>query len=158
MFRVYNWEFLRLIRAISCCTSRFAGPRICSEQLQEEISGTQAISLIHVALAAGNSDPNIVIIVDVWQMILIRMPGHLYWACICLQKIQGGSIGFVMSAPWYEPLEDSLEDRSAVDRILSFNHRWWVRSSILYDFTIPAPTVPLSVCLKLKNKESLLIM
>ena len=122
------------------------------------ISGTQAISLIYVALAAGNSDPNIVIIVDVWQMILIRMPGHLYWACICLQKIQGGSIGFVMSAPWYEPLEDSSEDRSAVDRILSFNHRWWVRSSILYDFIIPTPTVPLSVCLKLKNKESLLIM
>ena len=38
-----------------------------------------------------------------------------------MQKIQGVSIGLVMSAPWYEPLEDSPEERSAVDRILSFN-------------------------------------
>ncbi|GLJ30674.1 hypothetical protein SUGI_0607410 [Cryptomeria japonica] len=41
-------------------------------------------------------------------------------------KIQGGSIGFVISAPWYEPLEDTPEDRAAVHRILAFNIRWFL--------------------------------
>lgn len=50
------------------------------------------------------------------------------------QKIQGGSIGLVMSAPWYEPLEDSSEDRSAVDRILSFNHRWFLDPIVFGDY------------------------
>lgn len=50
------------------------------------------------------------------------------------QKIQGGSIGLVMSAPWYEPLEDSFEDRSAVDRILSFNHRWFLDPIVFGDY------------------------
>ncbi|XP_057841268.2 coniferin beta-glucosidase-like [Cryptomeria japonica] len=50
------------------------------------------------------------------------------------QKIQGGSIGFVMSAPWYEPLEDTPEDRAAVDRILAFNIRWFLDPIVLGNY------------------------
>jgi len=50
------------------------------------------------------------------------------------QKIQRGSIGLVMSAPWYEPLEDSPEERSAVDRILSFNLRWFLDPIVFGDY------------------------
>lgn len=50
------------------------------------------------------------------------------------QKIQGGSIGLVISAPWYEPLENSPEERSAVDRILSFNLRWFLDPVVFGDY------------------------
>eukprot|EP01018_Ginkgo_biloba_P002552 Gb_20621 [translate_table: standard] len=50
------------------------------------------------------------------------------------QKIKGGSIGIVISAPWYEPLEDTPEDWSAVDRILSFQTRWFLDPIVFGDY------------------------
>ncbi|GLJ30671.1 hypothetical protein SUGI_0607360 [Cryptomeria japonica] len=50
------------------------------------------------------------------------------------QKIQGGSIGLVMSATWYEPLKDTLDDRAAVDRILAFNIRWFLDPVVLGNY------------------------
>ncbi|GLJ30673.1 hypothetical protein SUGI_0607380 [Cryptomeria japonica] len=50
------------------------------------------------------------------------------------QQIQGGSIGFVVSAPWYEPLEDTPDDRAAVDRILAFNIRWFLDPVVLGNY------------------------
>ncbi|KAH9301407.1 hypothetical protein KI387_012990, partial [Taxus chinensis] len=50
------------------------------------------------------------------------------------QKHQGGSIGFVISAPWYEPLEDTSHDHEAVARILTFNIRWFLDPIVLGNY------------------------
>ena len=41
-----------------------------------------------------------------------------------MQKKQGGSIGIVMNALWYEPVSNSLEDKLAVERGQSFYMNW----------------------------------
>ncbi len=41
-----------------------------------------------------------------------------------IQKKQGGSIGIVMNAIWYEPISNSLEDKLATERALSFYMNW----------------------------------
>ncbi|KAL5578905.1 hypothetical protein UlMin_011347 [Ulmus minor] len=42
------------------------------------------------------------------------------------QKTQGGSIGIVMNAIWYEPYSNSLEDKLAVERAQSFYMNWFL--------------------------------
>ncbi|XP_062088851.1 beta-glucosidase 46-like isoform X2 [Humulus lupulus] len=42
------------------------------------------------------------------------------------QKIQGGSIGIVMNALWYEPFSNSSEDKLAVERAISFYMNWFL--------------------------------
>ncbi|PON84867.1 Glycoside hydrolase [Trema orientale] len=42
------------------------------------------------------------------------------------QKIQGGSIGIVMNALWYEPFSSSFEDKLAVERAISFYMNWFL--------------------------------
>lgn len=42
------------------------------------------------------------------------------------QKDQGGSIGIVMNAVWYEPFSNATEDRKAVERALSFYMNWFL--------------------------------
>ncbi|KAM5588639.1 beta-glucosidase 47-like [Rosa sericea] len=42
------------------------------------------------------------------------------------QKKQGGSIGMVMNAVWYEPISNSLEDRLAAERAQSFYINWFL--------------------------------
>lgn len=41
-----------------------------------------------------------------------------------IQNVQGGSIGIVMNAVWFEPFSDSAEDKSAAERTLSFYMNW----------------------------------
>lgn len=41
-----------------------------------------------------------------------------------IQKKQGGSIGIVMNAVWYEPISDSWEDKLAAERGQSFYMNW----------------------------------
>ncbi|XP_070661911.1 beta-glucosidase 47-like isoform X2 [Malus domestica] len=41
-------------------------------------------------------------------------------------KKQGGSIGIVMNAVWYEPISSSLEDRLAAERAISFYMNWFL--------------------------------
>ncbi|EXB88444.1 Beta-glucosidase 47 [Morus notabilis] len=47
------------------------------------------------------------------------------------QKTQGGSIGIVMNCLWYEPFSNSLEDKLAVERALSFYMNWFLDPIIL---------------------------
>ncbi|XP_050288617.1 beta-glucosidase 46-like isoform X4 [Quercus robur] len=42
------------------------------------------------------------------------------------QKKQGGSIGIVMNAVWYEPISDSWEDKLAAERAQSFYMNWFL--------------------------------
>ncbi|KAL5578898.1 hypothetical protein UlMin_011340 [Ulmus minor] len=42
------------------------------------------------------------------------------------QKTQGGSIGIVMNALWYEPFGNSLKDKLAVERAQSFYMNWFL--------------------------------
>ncbi|CAI9087789.1 OLC1v1021958C1 [Oldenlandia corymbosa var. corymbosa] len=42
------------------------------------------------------------------------------------QKTQGGSIGIVINAIWYEPFSDSSEDKSAAERAQSFFMNWFL--------------------------------
>ncbi|KAM3749355.1 hypothetical protein ACB098_05G178100 [Castanea mollissima] len=42
------------------------------------------------------------------------------------QKKQGGSIGIVMNAMWYEPISDSWEDKLAAERGQSFYMNWFL--------------------------------
>ncbi|KAG6695229.1 hypothetical protein I3842_09G086300 [Carya illinoinensis] len=42
------------------------------------------------------------------------------------QKKQGGSIGIVMNALWYEPISNSLEDKVAAGRAQSFYMNWFL--------------------------------
>ncbi|CAA2998276.1 beta-glucosidase 47-like [Olea europaea var. sylvestris] len=42
------------------------------------------------------------------------------------QNVQGGSIGIVMNAVWFEPFSDSAEDKSAAERTLSFYMNWFL--------------------------------
>ncbi|XP_058094683.1 beta-glucosidase 18-like isoform X2 [Magnolia sinica] len=50
------------------------------------------------------------------------------------QATQGGSIGIVISAGWYEPLRDIPEDRSAVQRALAFDLAWFLDPIIYGDY------------------------
>ncbi|CAN0852386.1 Beta-glucosidase 46 [Linum grandiflorum] len=47
------------------------------------------------------------------------------------QKDQGGIIGLVVNALWYEPLTYSLEDKLAVDRAIDFYMNWFLDPVIL---------------------------
>ncbi|KAM1005103.1 hypothetical protein ACFX2J_005179 [Malus domestica] len=47
------------------------------------------------------------------------------------QKIQGGSIGIVMNAPWFEPISNSLEDKLAAERAISFYMNWFLDPIVL---------------------------
>ncbi|CAL5412013.1 unnamed protein product [Camellia sinensis] len=47
------------------------------------------------------------------------------------QKNQGGSIGIVMNALWFEPISDSLEDKLAAERAQSFYMNWFLDPIIL---------------------------
>ncbi|KAA8515484.1 hypothetical protein F0562_018905 [Nyssa sinensis] len=42
------------------------------------------------------------------------------------QKKQGGSIGIVMNAVWYEPISNSSEDKAAAERAQSFYLNWFL--------------------------------
>ncbi|XP_047313049.1 beta-glucosidase 46-like [Impatiens glandulifera] len=42
------------------------------------------------------------------------------------QHRQGGSIGIVMSAMWFEPISDSEEDKFATERAISFYMNWFL--------------------------------
>ncbi|XP_021821493.1 beta-glucosidase 45-like isoform X2 [Prunus avium] len=42
------------------------------------------------------------------------------------QKKQGGSIGMIMNAVWYEPISNSLEDKLAAERAQSFYVNWFL--------------------------------
>ncbi|CAI0407141.1 unnamed protein product [Linum tenue] len=46
------------------------------------------------------------------------------------QKEQGGSIGLVLNALWYEPISDSTEDQLAVERALAFFMNWFLDPAI----------------------------
>ncbi|CAI0468213.1 unnamed protein product, partial [Linum tenue] len=46
------------------------------------------------------------------------------------QKEQGGSIGLVLNALWYEPISDSIEDQLAVERALAFFMNWFLDPAI----------------------------
>ncbi|XP_058094673.1 beta-glucosidase 18-like [Magnolia sinica] len=50
------------------------------------------------------------------------------------QAKQGGSIGIVMSACWYEPLRDIPADRSAAQRALAFDIAWFLDPIIYGDY------------------------
>ncbi|XP_059437846.1 beta-glucosidase 47-like isoform X2 [Corylus avellana] len=52
------------------------------------------------------------------------------------QKKQGGSIGIVMNALWYEPISNSLEDKLAVERGQSFYMNWFLDPIILGKYPI----------------------
>ncbi|GMY36930.1 beta-glucosidase 46-like isoform X1 [Fagus crenata] len=52
------------------------------------------------------------------------------------QKKQGGSIGIVMNAIWYEPISNSLEDKLATERALSFYMNWFLDPIILGKYPI----------------------
>ncbi|CAN1826293.1 Beta-glucosidase 46 [Linum perenne] len=47
------------------------------------------------------------------------------------QEVQGGMIGLVMNALWYEPLTDCFEDKSAVERAIDFYMNWFLDPVIL---------------------------
>lgn len=47
------------------------------------------------------------------------------------QEKQGGMIGIVIAAPWYEPYDDTPADRLAVQRSLAFKFAWYM-SSLLH--------------------------
>ncbi|EEF43903.1 beta-glucosidase, putative [Ricinus communis] len=47
------------------------------------------------------------------------------------QKEQGGCIGIVMNAIWYEPISNSLEDKLAVERAQAFYLYWFLDPIIL---------------------------
>nr|XP_004486131.2 beta-glucosidase 47 [Cicer arietinum] len=47
------------------------------------------------------------------------------------QKNQGGKIGIVMNAVWYEPFSNSSEDKLAAERAQSFNMNWFLDPIIL---------------------------
>ncbi|KAE9452699.1 hypothetical protein C3L33_15403, partial [Rhododendron williamsianum] len=48
-----------------------------------------------------------------------------------LQKTQGGSVGIVMNAIWFEPITSSLEDKLAAERAQSFYMNWFLDPIIL---------------------------
>ncbi|XP_058094669.1 beta-glucosidase 18-like isoform X6 [Magnolia sinica] len=50
------------------------------------------------------------------------------------QAKQGGSIGIVVSAIWYEPLRDIPADRSAAQRALAFHTAWFLDPIIYGDY------------------------
>ncbi|XP_062161707.1 beta-glucosidase 46-like [Alnus glutinosa] len=52
------------------------------------------------------------------------------------QKKQGGSIGIVMNALWYEPISNSLKDKLAVERGQSFYMNWFLDPIILGKYPI----------------------
>ncbi|XWS15598.1 hypothetical protein CRYUN_Cryun34aG0014600 [Craigia yunnanensis] len=47
------------------------------------------------------------------------------------QKEQGGSIGIVMNAIWYEPISNSSEDKQAVERAQAFYMNWFLDPIIM---------------------------
>ncbi|XWS19447.1 hypothetical protein CRYUN_Cryun31cG0016700 [Craigia yunnanensis] len=47
------------------------------------------------------------------------------------QKEQGGSIGIVMNAIWYEPISNSLEDKQAAERAQAFYINWFLDPIIM---------------------------
>ncbi|KAL5990482.1 Beta-glucosidase 18 [Asimina triloba] len=47
---------------------------------------------------------------------------------------QGGYIGIVMSASWYEPLRDIPADKAAVERVLAFETPWFLDPIIYGDY------------------------
>ncbi|GMN49844.1 hypothetical protein TIFTF001_019009 [Ficus carica] len=51
-----------------------------------------------------------------------------------VQKTQGGNIGIVMNCLWYEPFSNSLEDKLAVERALSFYMNWFLDPIILGNY------------------------
>ncbi|KAH0985854.1 hypothetical protein GBA52_013031 [Prunus armeniaca] len=48
----------------------------------------------------------------------------IYGAWLSPKKKQGGSIGMVMNAVWFEPISNSLEDKLAAERAQSFYMNW----------------------------------
>ncbi|XP_048127593.1 beta-glucosidase 18-like isoform X1 [Rhodamnia argentea] len=50
------------------------------------------------------------------------------------QEKQGGMIGIVISAAWYEPYDDNPADRLAVQRALAFNFAWFVDPLVYGDY------------------------
>ncbi|KAL5990485.1 hypothetical protein ACLOJK_011387 [Asimina triloba] len=50
------------------------------------------------------------------------------------RKYQGGYIGIVMSASWYEPLRDIPADKAAVERVLAFETPWFLDPIIYGDY------------------------
>ncbi|KAI4342606.1 hypothetical protein MLD38_027213 [Melastoma candidum] len=50
------------------------------------------------------------------------------------QEKQGGMIGIVMSAPWYEPYSDTPADRLAAERVNAFNFAWFVDPLVFGDY------------------------
>ncbi|XP_022716071.1 beta-glucosidase 46-like isoform X1 [Durio zibethinus] len=47
------------------------------------------------------------------------------------QKQQGGSIGIVMNAIWYEPISNSLKDKQAAERTQAFYMNWFLDPIIM---------------------------
>ncbi|MBA0839642.1 hypothetical protein Goarm_005348, partial [Gossypium armourianum] len=47
------------------------------------------------------------------------------------QKQQGGSIGIVMNAIWYEPISNSLKDKQAAERAQAFYMNWFLDPIIM---------------------------
>lgn len=43
---------------------------------------------------------------------------------LSIQKTQGGSVGIVLNAIWFEPISSSLEDKLAAERAQSFYMNW----------------------------------
>lgn len=44
--------------------------------------------------------------------------------CLSIQEKQGGKIGIVMHAIWFEPYSNSSEDKLAAERAQSFFLNW----------------------------------
>ena len=51
-----------------------------------------------------------------------------------MQKIQGGMIGIVIYAAWFEPISNSTADKSAAERAQSFLTNWLVSLPLILIF------------------------
>ncbi|XP_078166598.1 beta-glucosidase 16-like [Carex rostrata] len=50
------------------------------------------------------------------------------------QEKQGGTIGIVIAAKWYEPLTNTIDDTLAVKRALAFDHHWFLDPIFFGDY------------------------